>query len=281
MKVGLSSYTYAWAAGIPGTPAPQTPFTPERLIDLASELGADAVQIADNMPLHNLTAGRLSEVAARARQSGVAIEVGTRGTALGDLERYLRVAETCASRILRSVPSVELQPGDHAGEEKFLDDTQHEISSLVPDLERMDVTLCLENYEGISVRTLARLVGRIDSPHVRVCLDSLNSLGRSEGYETVASELAALTANLHIKDYRISRMDHRLGFVVEGTPAGSGVLPVQDLVARVGPQATAVVELWTPWQGTIEKTCDTEAAWARESVAFLRGEASQNPWSSE
>lgn len=132
------------------------------------------------------------------------------------------------------------------------------------------MTLCLENYEGISVETLATLVRSADSPRVRVCLDSLNSLGRGEGCETVLAELAPLSANVHVKDYRTRRLDHRLGFVVEGVAAGTGELPIGELLGRVPNGTSAVVELWTPWRGNISATCDLEMQWARESVGFLR-----------
>lgn len=41
---------------------------------------------------------------------------------------------------------------------------------------------------------------------------------------------------------------------------------VEAVMAGV-PKATAIVELWTPWQGTIEETYEPEAAWARETAS--------------
>ncbi len=50
MKPGLSSYTYTWAVGVPGS-LPASPLSAEGIIDKASENGIGTVQIADNLPL--------------------------------------------------------------------------------------------------------------------------------------------------------------------------------------------------------------------------------------
>lgn len=269
MKVGISSYTFPWAIGIAGYPQPATSLKPESLIDIGSDLGVRVVQIADNLPLDALAPGRLTALAAKARERGIEIEPGTRGTSASNLRHYLEIAEICGSHIIRSVPDVVLGRNDRDAEEEFLSTTEGELRSIIADLERRDVILCLENYEGISVKTLSKLIRRVDSPNIRVCLDSLNSLGRSEGYDTVLSELAPLTANLHVKDYRSRRRDHRLAFYIEGTAAGAGELPIRDMINRVQSGVSTIVELWTPWQGTLEETCRLEMEWARESVEFL------------
>ena len=54
MQLGISSYTFSWAVGIPGYPQPLQPLTALALLDRASELGVGVVQIADNLPLDAL-----------------------------------------------------------------------------------------------------------------------------------------------------------------------------------------------------------------------------------
>ena len=270
MKLGVSSYTFPWGFGIEEYPAPEPPLTLEGLVSRASKLGVDFVQIADNAPLEELGAARRQELFAHARAAGLEIELGTRGTSRETLLHYVEMAAECGATILRSVPTATVAPGDAERAQSFVAETAREIASVLPELERSGVTLCLENYEGLSVATLAELVRGLDTPNVRVCLDSLNSLGRSEGYETVVSSLAPLTGNLHIKDYTIARVDHRLGFTVVGAAAGEGELPIRDLVHSVPDGVSAVIELWTPWMGSIAATVDEEARWARSSVDYLR-----------
>ena len=80
--------------------------------------------------------------------------------------------------------------------------------------------------------------------------------------------------NLHVKDFAIERPDHKMGFLVEGRPAGQGRLDVLWLLETLhgmGRDPNAILELWTPWQNGIEATVALEDAWAVASVAYLRG----------
>ncbi|MFW5782901.1 MAG: sugar phosphate isomerase/epimerase family protein [Spirochaetota bacterium] len=270
MTIGLSSYTYAWAVGIEAYPEPEAPLSASRLVELAGGLGVDVVQIADNLPVHEMPAAERRRLFRQAHELGIDIELGTRGTTLDDLKPYLEISEECGARILRSVPAATIPPGDREGEERVAQDLLRDLDGIVAGLEARDLILCIENYEGLPTRTLADVVRTIGSPNVRVCLDSLNSLGRSEGTQSVLQNLAELTANFHAKDYRITRLDHRLSFLVEGTPTGAGELPVPEIIAAIPPESTVVVELWTPWQGSIDTTCAVESSWAEQSVLYLR-----------
>jgi hypothetical protein len=64
-----------------------------------------------------------------------------------------------------------------------------------------------------------------------------------------------------------------MGFTVEGRPAGKGHLNVPWLLRRLclfSVDPNAILELWTPPEETLDATIAKEAAWARESVSFLR-----------
>ena len=78
MQLGISSYAYSWAIGIPGH-LPEKPLTVAGLIDKARQLHIDCIQIADNLPLHNLSWDKLKSIADQARTSGIRVEVGSRG----------------------------------------------------------------------------------------------------------------------------------------------------------------------------------------------------------
>ena len=56
MQLGISSYAYSWAIGIPGH-LPEKPLTVAGLIDKALQLHIERMQVADNLPLHNLSLG--------------------------------------------------------------------------------------------------------------------------------------------------------------------------------------------------------------------------------
>ena len=79
--------------------------------------------------------------------------------------------------------------------------------------------------------------------------------------------------NLHVKDFVIERLDHKMGFQIRGCPAGQGRLEVPVLLrhlSALGRDPNVILELWTPWQGTLTQTMALESAWAQESLAFLK-----------
>jgi sugar phosphate isomerase/epimerase len=106
-----------------------------------------------------------------------------------------------------------------------------------------------------------------------ICLDTVNSIGALEGPEVVVDTLGPLTVNLHVKDFRIARAPHGMGFVVEGTPAGLGMLDVPwllDAIGGNGREVNAILELWTPPEATVDATIAKESAWAEQSITYLQ-----------
>lgn len=74
-----------------------------------------------------------------------------------------------------------------------------------------------------------------------ICLDSVNSMGAGEGIETIVEVLSPYTVNLHVKDFVVQRVYHMMGFVVEGRPAGQGMLPLEYLLEKLEPHGPAKV----------------------------------------
>ena len=265
MQLGISSYAYAWAVGVPGYP-PAQPLSALDLLDKAASLGVRVVQIADNLPLDSLTPTEIDELAECARQLAITIEVGTRGIAYDHLLNHLKLAQLLGSPILRVVVDT---PHSHPSD----DEVVARIREFVPKLERSKVILAIENHDRFTAQCLARIVERIDSEYVGVCLDTVNTLGALQGPEVVVDTLAPWTVNLHIKDFTISRASHLMGFLVEGRPAGQGQLDVPWLLRRLdeaGRDPNAILELWTPPEETVEETISKEDRWASASVSYLR-----------
>jgi L-ribulose-5-phosphate 3-epimerase UlaE len=115
-------------------------------------------------------------------------------------------------------------------------------------------------------------VDRSGSDHAGICLDCVNSLGIGEGIDTVLDYLAPHTVNLHVKDFIVKRVSHKMGFVVEGTPAGKGFLNLPRLLEKIMPYGrcnSAILELWTPPAASLEETIKRENDWAVESVRYM------------
>ena len=266
MRLGIGSYTYTWAIGVPGYP-PADPVDAIGLLHKAAQLGVGLVQFADNLPLDRLSRAELDRFQQAASELGTSIEVGTRGIAPDCLRVYLALAERLGSPIVRVV----VDTADHHPSEPEI---VASLRAVMPDYERAGVCLAIENHDRFQARTLTRLLEQIDSPSVGICLDTVNSFGALEGPETVLAELGPWVVNLHIKDFEIVRPDHKMGFVVNGRPAGQGRLDIPWLLATLhglGRDPNAILELWTPPQEHLAATIALEDRWAAASVEYMRG----------
>ncbi|MDH7601716.1 MAG: sugar phosphate isomerase/epimerase family protein [Armatimonadota bacterium] len=265
MKIGIGSYTYTWSIGVRGH-APDRPMTASDLLSKANEMGAEVVQICDNVPLHKLSESEIASVRAYADSSNIEIEVGTRGVKPHHMITYLTIAKQLGSRLVRVVIDTE---DDHPRDQEVV----ARIKSVLPEFERSGVAIAIENHDRFPARSLARIVETVGSPFVGICLDTVNSFGALEGPEVVIETLAHLTLSLHLKDFEIRRADHQMGFVIEGTPLGKGRLDVPWLLDRIrsaGRDPNAIIELWTPPEEKLSQTIAKEDAWAHESFLFLR-----------
>jgi sugar phosphate isomerase/epimerase len=265
MKLGISSYTYTWAIGVPGYPVAD-PLDGIGLLDKAVDLGVSVVQIADNLPLDQLDEGALTALAAGTVARGLQVEVGTHGIQPAHLETYLKLAQRFDSPILRVVI-------DTAGYHPSIPEVIALLRESLPAFTAADITLAIENHDRFSVRDFKHILDALDSPYLGICLDTVNSFGALEGPEVVVEALGPWTVNLHVKDFLIRRADHMMGFTIEGTPAGWGRLDLPWLLDQIqlyGKDFNAILELWTPPETVIEATIKKEARWAIESVRYLR-----------
>jgi sugar phosphate isomerase/epimerase len=266
MRLGIGTYTFAWAIGVPGHP-PARALTPQGLLERAEELGVGVVQFCDNLPLTSLTPGALIDLAAQARACRVAVELGTRGIAdEAHLLAHLEMAELFGAAFVRLVV-------DSPGHEPTPEECVSRLRPLLPRFAEAGVKLALENHDRFSSATLASIVERLGPDRAGVCLDTVNSFGALEGPEVVVRTLAPYTVNLHVKDFTIARVRSQMGFVIDGCPAGQGRLNVPWLLGQLqaaGRDVNAILELWTPFGPTLDETIAREAASAESSLRYLR-----------
>ncbi len=264
MRLGLSTYTYPWAIGVPGAAAPPRPLSRIELLDRAVALGVGVVQLADNLPVHDLDDDSLGHFHAAARDRGLDLEVGVRG--LGPhLIRGAEVAHRLGADFVRVVVDA---PGDHPTPREVL----ARLAEVRDAFTRRGLVLAIENHDRFRAHELADLV-RTAGDWTGICLDTVNSLGALEGPDHVVEVLAPLCVNVHLKDVVARRHPSHLGFEIVGTPAGEGMLRIDALLAAVtasGRARTAVLELWTPPAADLAATIEREKDWAERSVRWLR-----------
>jgi 3-oxoisoapionate decarboxylase len=265
MRLGVSSHTYAWGIGVEGFPQPTKPLDAFDLVRKAAALRVPVLQIADNLPLHTLTASARRDLKDFATQSGVELEVGTAGIDREQLLNDLEIAVELGSPILRTLL-------DANGQRPTVEESIDRLRDVVGEFEAAGVCLAIENHDRFTARVLAEIITAVESPKIGVCLDTANSLGCGEDVNTVLAALGPWVVNLHIKDFLAPRLPHHKGFTVEGAPVGGGRLNVPALLSALGdrPEMTAVVELWLSPDDDIDQTIEREDRWATESVAYVR-----------
>lgn len=264
-RLGIGTYALAWAIGVPQH-LPAAPMNAFQFLHAAALLGVKVVQIADNLPLHLLSRADLIQLKNEAERLGIQIEVGTRGIHPEHLQTYLRLAQELGSPILRVVI-------DTAEHHPAPDEVVDTLKPLMPIFEQAKIKLAIENHDRFKADTFAAIIRQLDSPAAGICLDTVNSFGALEGPDVVMETLGPYVINLHVKDFVIRRAGHMMGFTVQGTPAGQGMLDIPgvlDALWQQGREFNAILELWTSPETEMETTIAKEAAWAAESVRYLR-----------
>ena len=102
MRLGVSSFTFPWAIGGIDNDYPIS-MTAFELLEKANALGAEVLQIADNLPIGHLSNEELGQLRTMADSFGIALEVGTRGISTTNIARFLEIAAILGSPILRIV----------------------------------------------------------------------------------------------------------------------------------------------------------------------------------
>ncbi len=265
MLTGISTYTYTWAFGVPGS-LPPKPMDVKALLDNAAKMGVDCIQIADNYPLIEQKPAELSAIRDYAASPGIGIEVGGRRLTEESLDGYIDLAAFFSSTILRMIVDGQDYQPDFETIIAVIRNTLHKLDS-------NNIILALENHDRLHSSVFKAIIEKINSEKVGICLDCVNSMGIGEGIDSVMKNLGPYTVNLHVKDFTVRRVSHKMGFVIEGTPAGKGFLDVplilQDL-RSFHKCHSAILELWTPPAGNLTETISREDAWAEESIQYLK-----------
>lgn len=262
MAIGLSTYAFTWRA----SSRMPTPLTLEDMFYETAELGGSVFQICDYPPIESFTYAKLSDLAIRARELGLTLELGTRGLGFDKLNRFLDISEALGAPLLRSM-------FNDSGSHPTAAEAVQRLRDIAPLLENREVTLALETYEQVSVDTLMRVIEEIDHPRIGVCLDPANCVAALEMPGDVIERTADRVLNLHIKDFQFTRADGWVGFRLNGVPLGEGLLDFDAMLKRLMPAKhgiNLIVEHWLDWQGEADRTAAVEAQWTHHSMDILR-----------
>lgn len=262
MSIGLSTYAYFWRMS---SSNPQ-PMSLDDVLRDAAELGVDVFQICDHAPLDGADDARLDELGRTARELGIFLEVGTRGTDPGHLARYLAIARAIDARLVRSMWTDGTDRPDSA-------ETERRLASVLPAYRDAGVTLALETYEQVPTTQLVDVVRRFDDPHLGICLDPANTVAALEHPDDVVRDTLPFVRNWHVKDFDFIRSPGWVGFHYTGVPIGTGKLRYDAIHEALRPEArdiNEIVEFWLPGQSNFETTARTESSWTTTTIDYLR-----------
>jgi 3-oxoisoapionate decarboxylase len=273
MQLGLSSYTFPWSVGLPGFDPPQK----WGLIDLIKRVQHHQMallQVGDNLPFDQIPENERQTLKALVQAGAMRFELGTRGIKPDHLQNYIRLAAEYEAKILRVVI-------DTANHEPSVQETIDTIGQSLQHLREHGVQLAIENHDRFGVDTLVYLVKALDFPQVGICLDTVNSFGAGENLKTVVETLAPYTLNLHIKDYAITRVWHKMGFTVLGAAAGQGQMNLPWVLEKIMPHGhcqTAILEHWPIPQEQAIDTLKLEWEWEKQSLSYLKTIFKNHNW---
>lgn len=260
---GISSYTFPWLMELQNASIAAKAIY---LVQVAGKWNVNFVQFGDNLPLHKLSDPEKDHLCALADEHSIQLQVGTCHLSTEKINTYLEIAVRFKSPFIRVVIDEGVfRPSE--GEVKSV------IRNLLPGLKKTNIVLAIENHDRFPSAVLKNIILETDPSVVGICLDTANSIGCNEGLEQTVTILAPFTVNLHVKDFSIRRVPSKMGFIIEGTPAGNGSVNIPWVVSEVkryGTCSTATLEVWSGKEETPELTITREYNWAQEGLAYLK-----------
>lgn len=264
LQAGLNPYGLAYLFGRQGRGTPRVNPAPRGLddfIDLAEELGARTVELADDwvMPLDEAGLSALRDRLARARM----VPVLSSGLPRVDFGRCVAVANSLGAGMLRLALTPVLC-GDRAATPAWNGLVQaawDRLSALAPLAEAAGLTIVIENHQDFTSRELAAFCQKL-GPAVRIVLDTGNTFPVAEAPLDFVEVVAPFVAYVHLKDYRVQPTQD--GFRLVRCAIGDGAVPFAEMAAVLAKHHAALpaalepgaldarhVRLLTPewWQG--------------------------------
>ena len=261
MVIGLGTYAFFWQWHASAA----RPLTLAEMLEATAAAGLHRFQICDYPAVEGYDEQQLARLRQQAADLDVALELGTRGIGPAQLQGYLRLAEQLGVTLVRSM----VNAGDHRPD---LDEAVRLLAGAVPAFEAAGVTLALETYEQIPVRTLVEVVESVASPALGICLDPANCVAALEHPLATIERTAPYVRNVHVKDFCFTRQDGWVGFSLVGCPLGEGLLPYPALLETVDPEGrglSQILEHWLPWQGDSATTIELERQWTAHNLSYL------------
>jgi sugar phosphate isomerase/epimerase len=209
-KIGVDNFSYHRYFGwiMPGQSDPGRRWTLDDFLKRAGELELDVVSLETCFlpPLERPFLESLSKKLSDRKLEGIlswghprGLETGKNPAAAGDLKKTVEAASFLGTRVMRIVCgglTDRVQEPVPLQMERVL----KILPGLVEYAQAQDVVLAMENHLDFTADEQLEILQKIDSPYLRVTLDTGNNLRNLEDPMEVVRKLAPYTAATHIKD---------------------------------------------------------------------------------
>jgi sugar phosphate isomerase/epimerase len=224
MRLGIDSYSLRWQG-----------WDAFQLLEYSAKLGLDNVHYSERRNLDSLDAAYLTSLKTRARELGVALEVG-----MGSFDRYsssfrpelgsgeqqladmLHAAKVLGSPVVRCFLGTQADRVGSTPFQQHLDECVRTLRAVAPLARDLGIKVAVENHGGVDLlaRELRSLVEEVGPVAVGVCLDTGNPAYGGEDPVVSAEILASYVVSSHVRDTKVWAVED--GALAQWVPLGQG-----------------------------------------------------------
>lgn len=228
------------------------------LMDRAVEWGLDGLHMT-NVDLEPLTPEHLAKVKADAKARGLYLELNVSFNAPCDprvnatVEGALRTAEAIGADFVKWSLDIE-RPRPlygtcmHPKVVTQLADRYEKIKAQIPLMEKLGITMAIENHCDSYADEVIWLVKALDHPDIGACIDTINSLCVLEGIQDSVEKMLPYANSCHLCDNEL-RIDHN-GTHSIGVPVGTGDVDCKAIVRQFREKSPKMKRI------TLENECE-------------------------
>jgi sugar phosphate isomerase/epimerase len=145
--------------------------------------------------------------------------------------------------------------------DEFADLSWKAIESVAPIVEKYRIPLAIENHKDWLIFHMLKMLRKIDSEYVGVCIDTNNSFALLEDPMDLVEAYATWAHSVHLKDMAVC--EYEGGFLLADIAFGEGTLDlprIVEIIRKAKPGMKFSVEMST--RNPLKVPCLSEKYWA-------------------
>jgi len=145
--------------------------------------------------------------------------------------------------------------------DEFADLSWKAIESVAPIVEKYRIPLAIENHKDWLIPYMLKMLRKIDSEYVGVCIDTNNSFALLEDPMDLVEAYATWAHSVHLKDMAVC--EYEGGFLLADIAFGEGTLDlprIVEIIRKAKPSMKFSVEMST--RNPLKVPCLSEKYWA-------------------